>query len=265
LLTASTWVKLAPQAALRQLRQIESKLRDLIQKHGTICVGLLDSENISPVEAARVASKVEKCGAMAILVGGSTAIDQIELDAVVKSVKASVTSPVILFPGNVTGVSPSADAIFFSCLMNSEDPYFITEAQALGALSIRKYNLEAIPMAYIIVGDGGAAGFVGRARGIPPSKPSLGAMYALAAQYFGMRFLYLEAGSGVDGKVSERMITAVRKVYEGTLIVGGGIRNPEDARMAAQAGANIIVIGTMLEDSNFERALSDICSAVSHM
>ena len=128
----------------------------------------------------------------------------------------SVTSPVILFPGNVTGVSPNADAIFFSCLMNSDNPYFITEAQALGALAIKKYNLEAIPMAYLIIGNGGAAGFVGRATGIPPNKPSLAAMYALAAQYFGMRFLYLEAGSGVDSKVPEKMIATVRKVYDET-------------------------------------------------
>ena len=152
------------------LRQTESKLKDLIKSQGTICAGLLDSENISPSEAAQIAARVEKCGAKAILVGGSTAVDQIELEEVVKTIKKSVTSPVILFPGNVTGVSPSADAIFFSCLMNSDNPYFITEAQALGALAIRKYDLEAIPMAYLIVGDGGAAGFIGRAKGIPPEQ-----------------------------------------------------------------------------------------------
>ncbi len=247
------------------MRQIESRLRDLVEKHGTICVGLLDSENIPPPEAAKIAAKVEKCGCKAVLVGGSTAVDQLELDEVVKSVKASVTSPVILFPGNVTGVSPSADAIFFSCLMNSENPYFITEAQALGALAVKKYNLEAIPMAYLIVGEGGAAGFVGRAKGIPPNKPTLAAMYALAAQYFGMRFLYLEAGSGADGRVSEKMISTVRRVYEGTLIVGGGIKGPEEAVSAAKSGADIIVIGTMLENGDFESTLTGICDAVSQV
>lgn len=242
---------------------MESKLKELIQQHKTICVGLIDSENILPGEAAKTAAIVEKCGAGAILVGGSTAIDQIELDNVVKHIKASVTSPVILFPGNVTGVSPSADAIFFSCLMNSDNPYFITQAQALGALAIKKYNLEAMPMAYLIVGEGGAAGFVGRARGIPTNKPSLAAMYALAAQFFGMRFLYLEAGSGADGRVSIEMISAVRKVYEGTLIVGGGIKSAEDAKRVSSAGAEIIVIGSMLESNNFESDFRDICKAVS--
>jgi len=208
--------------------------------------------------------RVEKCGAKAILVGGSTAVDQIELEDVVKRVKKAVTSPVILFPGNVTGVAPSADAIFFSCLMNSDNPYFITQAQALGALAIRKHDIEAIPMAYLIVGDGGAAGFVGNARGIPPHKPGLAAMYALAAQYFGMRFLYLEAGSGADGKVSQATIAAVRKVYEGTLIVGGGITSPEAADLASKAGADVIVVGTMLESGNFEPVLTKICKAISH-
>ncbi len=245
------------------LRQIESRLRDIIKSNGTICVGLLDSENGSPAEAAKIAARVEMCGAKAILVGGSTAVDQIELEDVVKTIKKTVTSPVILFPGNVTGVSPSADAIFFSCLMNSDNPYFITEAQALGALAIRKYNLEAIPMAYLIVGDGGAAGFIGRAKGIPPQKPALAAMYALAAQYFGMRFLYLEAGSGADGKVSSAMIGAVRKVYEGTLIVGGGITSPEAAETASKAGADVIVVGTMLENGDFEPVLKRICNVIS--
>ena len=196
--------------------------------------------------------------------GGSTAVDQIELEDVVKTIKNVVTSPVILFPGNVTGVAPSADAIFFSCLMNSENPYFITEAQALGALAIRKHDIEAIPMAYLIVGDGGAAGFVGNARGIPPHKPGLAAMYALAAQYFGMRFLYLEAGSGADGRVSQAMIAAVRKVYDGTLIVGGGITSPEAAKAASKAGADVIVVGTMLENGNFEPVLTKICKTISH-
>ncbi len=245
------------------LRQVESKLRELIQRHKTICVGLIDSENISPNDVAQLAAKVEKCGTKAILVGGSTAVDQLELDAVVKEIKKNVISPVILFPGNVTGVSPNADAIFFSCLMNSDNPYFITEAQALGALSIKKYDLETLPMAYLIVGEGGTAGFVGRARGIPLNKPSLAVMYALAAQYFGMRFLYLETGSGADGRVSREMISAVRTVFDGTLIVGGGIKTPDDAIRAAEAGADIIVIGTMLETGNFETVLSDICKNVS--
>jgi phosphoglycerol geranylgeranyltransferase len=246
------------------LKQVESKLRTLIQQRKSICVALLDSENITPTNAAVLSKNAESCGVSAILVGGSTAVDQIELNTVVSYIKQHVTIPVILFPGNVTGISPQADAILFSCLMNSDNPYFITQAQALGALAIRKYEIEAIPMAYLIVGEGGAAGFIGRSRGIPSNKPGLAVMYALAAKYFGMRFLYLEAGSGADGRVSPDMITAVRKEYDGILLVGGGIKSPTQAKEASDAGADIIVLGSILEKTGYESVLRDICQTISH-
>ena len=59
--------------------------------------------------------------------------------------------PVILFPGNITGISPAADAILFSSLLNSENPYYITGAQAQGALVVNKYNLEAIQLATLLL------------------------------------------------------------------------------------------------------------------
>jgi phosphoglycerol geranylgeranyltransferase len=211
--------------------KVEQYLRDEIKKHGTICLPLIDSENST--DAAAIARKVEEKGASGILVGGSSAIDQLELAKVVAEIKSKIKIPVILFPGNVTGVSPKADAILFSSLLNSENPYFIT------------------------------AWFVGRARGIPFHKPNLAVMYSLAAQYMGMRFVYLEAGSGASQNVPPEMVAAVRKNYEGTLIVGGGIRTPETAGQVAKAGADVIVIGTMIEkDGNWQDKFSSIVKAI---
>jgi phosphoglycerol geranylgeranyltransferase len=198
-------------------------------------------------------------GASAVLVGGSSAVDQLELTKIVSSIKLEIKIPVILFPGNVTGVSPKADAILFSSLLNSEDPYFITEAQALGALSVKKYNIEPLPTGYLIVGDGTTAWFIGRARAIPFNKHRIAVMYSLAAQYLGMRFLYLEAGSGATENISPKMISAVKECYEGIIIVGGGIRSPKTAREIAKAGADVIVISTMIEkDGGWEDKLSAI-------
>ena len=59
-----------------------------------------------------------------------------------------------------------------------------------------KFGLEPLPTAYLVIGDGTTAWFVGSARGIPFEKPKIAAAYALAAQFLGMRFVYLEAGSG---------------------------------------------------------------------
>ncbi len=241
--------------------KIEEYLKSEIKKHGTICLPLIDSENST--DAAFIAKKVEEMGASGVLVGGSSAIDQLELAQVVSEIKKTIKIPVILFPGNVTGVSPRADAILFSSLLNSEDPYFITGAQALGALAVKKYGIEPLPTAYVIIGEGTAAWFVGRAKGIPFHKPGMAVMYSLAAQYMGMRFLYLEAGSGAAQNVPPEMVAAVRKQYEGFLIVGGGIKNPETAGMIAKAGADAIVVGTMIEkDGDWQAKFSSMIKAM---
>jgi phosphoglycerol geranylgeranyltransferase len=229
-------------------------------KRGTLCFALVDSESLSVGKAVEMAKKAENLGAAVILVGGSSATDQMELDAVVASIKRAVSISVILFPGNVTGISPNADAILFSSLLNSENPYFITQAQALGAVAVKKHNIEAIPMAYLIIGDGSSAWFVGHARGIPFDKPKLAVMYALAAQYMGMRTLYLEAGSGASSNVKPEMVAAVRKNFNGFLIVGGGIRDAKTARSIARAGADAIVIGTAFEKS--EKVLRGIIRGI---
>ena len=231
-------------------------------KHNTLCFVLIDSESLSTNKAAEMAKRAEGAGAAAILVGGSSAVDQIELNIVVGSIKNAVSIPVILFPGNVTGISPKADAILFSCLLNSENPYFITQAQALGALAVKKHKIEAIPMGYLIIGEGSSVWFIGRARGIPFDKPNLAVMYALAAQYMGMRSLYLEAGSGASSHVHPRMVAAVRQNFNGLLIVGGGIRDARTAKEIAKAGADVVVVGTMFEKGS-DKALKDIIKGIT--
>jgi len=246
---------------LAYLKSVENYILNKIKKYGTLCFPLIDSEN--SINVTSIAKRVEELGASAILIGGSSIIDQIELSKIISQIKLSVNIPVILFPGNITGVSPNADAILFMSLLNSENPYFITGAQALGAIGVKKANLEALPTAYLIIGEGTTAWFVGQAKGIPFNKPNLAIMYSLAAQYLGMRFLYLEAGSGANQHISPEMVKSVRKYYEGILIVGGGIRNSEIAKHLAEAGADIIVVVTMIEnDDNWEKKLSEIIKLI---
>ena len=243
------------------MSRVENYINDELKRHKKICFALLDSENFEDI--AGVAKKVESLGASAILVGGSSAIDQLDLDRLVISIKSIISIPVILFPGNVTGVSPNADAILFTSLLNSEDPYFISGAQALGALLVKKYNIEPLPTGYIIIGDNTTAWFIGRAKGIPFEKSNIAVMYSLAAQYLGMRFVYLEAGSGAKKNVSAEMISNVRKYYNGLLIVGGGIKNSSIAKELAEAGADILVVGTLLErDPDWEKKFNDIVMAI---
>ena len=227
---------------------VEEYLLNKIQEDGAIHFALLDPEKFSPESAAKAAGEVESCGTAAIMVGGSTIASTSHLDAVVKAVKKAMKIPVILFPNNITGISKYADAIWFMSLLNSSDPYFITGAQTLGAPIIRKFGLETISLGYVTVGEGGAVSVVGRACPIPHDKPGLAVAHALAAQYFGMRFFYLEAGSGAKRPVPDEMIRMVKSILKIPLIVGGGVRTAEQARNVVDAGADAIVTGTITEE-----------------
>lgn len=244
------------------MQSVETYLKTSRKKKGALLFVLIDSENAGGKSASKLAKEAEKNGASAILVGGSSATDQLSMAETVKNIKKSVKTPIILFPGNVTGVVPGADAILFSSLLNSDNPYFISQAQALGAPNVLKFGLEPLPTAYIIIGEGTTAWHVGSARTIPFDKPSLAAMYALAAQFMGMRFVYLEAGSGAKSNVRPEMVAAVRKRFKGFLIVGGGIRNAHTAGEIVKAGADALVIGTLVERGGSFKTISDIVKTI---
>jgi len=255
------------------LIQIGPVERLLIEKtsKGPVCAALIDPEDFSPKQASLTANEAVQAGASAILVGGSTLANQGRLDSVVKAIKGHRQShmghtkshiPIVLFPGNITGVSRFADAILFSSLLNSTNPYFIIGAQALGSIEVYKSKIESIPMGYLVFGSSSATSFIGQVNSLPYSKPNLAAIYALAAKYLGMRTLYLEAGSGSGEPIPSETIRAVRGIYDGLLIVGGGITTPEAARKAARAGADILVIGNLLQSPGFEKALRKITASI---
>jgi len=243
---------------------IERYLLDKIKADGSIHMTLIDPENVTPGEAAQVAETSRKCGTAAIMVGGSTVSSQSQLDEVVKAIKAAVDVPTILFPGNVNGISRYADAIWFMSMINSQDRFFLVGAQVLGAPYVKRFNIEPIPMGYVIVGDGGTVGKVGKANSIPYSNPQLAADHALAAQYFGMRFVYLEAGSGAAQPVPTELIRQVKSTIDAVLIVGGGIRSKEQALAAVEAGADIIVTGNLTESSECSERILQIIQAIKH-
>ncbi len=208
---------------------------------------LIDPEKTGPEEAEKLGEKLASIGTDAFLVGGSLGVSPRRTSEVVTALKKT-SLPVIIFPGDIGEIVPEADAILFMSLLNSDDPYFIIGAQIKGAPIVKMYGLEPLPTAYIIVGYGGAAGHVGRARPIPWEQREVAAAYALAASMLGMRFIYLEAGSGSPRPVPPEMVAAVKKAApEVFLLVGGGIRSSDAALNVVKAGADAIVTGTVIE------------------
>ncbi|EHP85615.1 geranylgeranylglyceryl/heptaprenylglyceryl phosphate synthase [Methanotorris formicicus] len=223
--------------------KVEKKLNKIIEEEGAVYLVLIDPDEKNVEE---IAEKV-KDYADAIMIGGSIGV--VNLDETTKKIKEITKLPTILFPGNVDGLTPYADAVFFMSLMNSTNPYWIVNAPTLGSLTIKKFGLEPIPMAYLCVEPAKrtAVGFVGGINEIPQRKPEIAAMYCLSAKYFGMRWAYLESGSGAEYPVSNEMIAISKRLSGINIIVGGGIRKPEIAYEKVLSGADAIVTGNLLE------------------
>jgi putative glycerol-1-phosphate prenyltransferase len=71
----------------------------------------------------------------------------------------------------------------------------------------------------------------------------------MAGEMLGLQCLYLDGGSGADKPVSTEMIEAVRNTTDLPLIVGGGLRSADQMEQAYKAGADVLVIGTALEEN----------------
>lgn len=228
-------------------------------KKNKIHFSLIDPDKQSPKIAGSLAKIAENSGTYAIMIGGSTITSQKQVDETVKSIKNSCNLPVILFPSGAKYLSNYADAVFFMSLLNSRNLKYLIREHVKGSFFIKNSKIEPISMGYVIVEPGMTAGRVGEVDLIKRNDIKTAIGYALSAQYFGMDFFYLEAGSGAEKPVPYKMIKEVKKYVDIPLIVGGGIRDYKTARKVVMAGADIIVTGTTLEeDKNLKKTLSAI-------
>lgn len=229
---------------------------------GAVHMTLVDPDKQAPEEAGRIASEAERFGTAAIMVGGSTGVGPDITDRTVDCIKSRVSVPVIAFPSSAGGLSPRFDAVYFLSMLNSMNPRHITGEQAFGALMVREFAIEPIGMGYIVVEPGMRVAEVGEADVVKRKEIRRAVGYALAAEYFGMKLVYLEAGSGAHLPVPPDMIREVRKHLTVPLLVGGGITAGETAATAVRSGADIVVTGTVVEKDGGLEKLSGIIGAV---
>lgn len=222
---------------------ILSKLKSGEKLHFT----LIDPDKVNDIESLRVvAQKMVNAGTDAFLVGGSIGVTPEDAGKISKVLKEHGL-PVIVFPSNLNCLTPEADAVLFMILMNTLEPYYLIQVQVIAAPLVVKYGLEPLPTGYIVVDQGTAVAHVGRVVPIPRDKPEIVAAYAMAAEMLGLKYIYLEAGSGAPEPVPQSFPRMVKKYTKLITIVGGGIRSPEKARALLEAGADIIVTGTIVE------------------
>jgi phosphoglycerol geranylgeranyltransferase len=183
-----------------------------------------------------------------LLVGGSILFNPIDLT--ITTLKLGTHLPVFLFPGNVMQLSDQADGILFLSLISGRNSEFLIGNHVLAAPHLDSSGIEVIPTGYILIENGRSTSveYMSNTRPIPARKPELAVATAMAGEMLGMKTIYLEAGSGADQSVRLEMVSAVRKKISLPLIVGGGINTIEKAEAIYRAGADMIVVGTVLEN-----------------
>lgn len=223
---------------------------------------LIDPDKISREGLISNAAAAEKEGASAILIGGSFLVRD-DFDSAIKAVKDVTDLPVVLFPGSSRQVSGYADGILFLSLLSGRNPQYLIGEQVMAAPVICRLGLESIPTAYLLIESGRmtSAEFVSNTKPLPRDKPQLAVAHAQAAMLFGMKAVYLEAGSGAENSVPPEIVKMVVESVSIPVIVGGGITNPEQGVAVARAGARAIVVGTAVEKSDM-KVLREMAKAI---
>ncbi|MFO7658446.1 MAG: geranylgeranylglyceryl/heptaprenylglyceryl phosphate synthase [Bacteroidales bacterium] len=210
---------------------------------------LIDPDKHDEASVKNLAGLMQESAVDFIFIGGSLVSGRI--DQTVLQLKELTNVPVILFPGNLLQLTDKADAILLLSLISGRNPDYLIGNHVLAAPFLKKRNIEVIPTGYILVSDENRSSveYISNSKPIPPDKTDIATATAIAGEMLGNRLIYLEAGSGARKRVPAGMIAAVKNNISVPLIVGGGIKNPEDVREAYLSGADMVVVGTAIENN----------------
>lgn len=202
-----------------------------------------DEHKLSKLAELSIASQVDM-----IFMGGSLMTHD-HLDESISLVKKLTSIPVILFPGSLMQINAKADAILFLSLISGRNADLLIGKHVIAAPYLRQSNLEILPTGYMLIESGQAttAQYISGTIPIPGDKDDIAVCTAMAGEMLGLKLIYMDAGSGARNPVPPSMIRTVRENINIPLIVGGGIKTPEQAHHACKAGADVVVVGNAIE------------------
>ncbi len=186
-----------------------------------------------------------------LFVGGSLLSDD-NLDDTLKVIKDHCDIPVIIFPGDILQINSRADGILLLSLISGRNADLLIGKHVIAAPYLKKSGLEILPTGYMLIDSGRptTASYMSNSLPIPSDKDEIAVSTAMAGTMLGLRLIYMDGGSGAQNAIPLSMIEKVKKNIQVPLIVGGGIRTPEDASERFRAGADIIVVGNAIETKN---------------
>lgn len=213
---------------------------------------LLDPDKSNLSEIPSISKRIKKLKANYIFVGGSI-VENGMTDIFVEKLKENSDIPIVLFPGDFSQITNTANALLFLSLLSGRNPEYLIEQQIKAVSFLKNSNLEIIPTGYILIDGGTISSVLKVSKTTPISQQNidLAVATAVAGMYKGKQLIYLEAGSGAKIPVNEKIISEVKKNILIPLIVGGGIRTKEQLKKAYNCGADLVVVGTAFEQNIF--------------
>ncbi len=243
--------------------KIYNYLLNRISEKGAAFFILLDPDKIEGTKLKNFIKHCVNAGVDAFLVGGSLLMHG-DLKSFILSIKEITETPVIIFPGALNQIHPEADALLYLSVVSGRNPEHLIGKHVLAAPLIKRCGIEPISTGYMLIESGArtTAEYMSGSQPIPRNKPEIAAATALAAEYMGMKLIYLESGSGAELTVPPKMVKIVSSTVSVPVIVGGGIRNAQTASQMVSAGAKIVVIGNHFEDENNWDLISQFSDAI---
>ena len=227
---------------------------------------LVDPDKLDDKQLAETAVNAQQADVDFIFAGGSLLIND-NLYQSIRVVKDNCNIPVIIFPGNNYQLAGNADAILFLSLISGRNPDMLIGMHVIAAPYIKMSGIETVATGYMLI-DGGkptSVTYMSNSFPIPNDKKDIAACTAMAGEMLGLKIIYMDAGSGADISVPEEMIRFVKDSVDIPLMVGGGIRTPEQLQAKYEAGADIAVIGTRFENKpDGMKAFGEIKNAFNH-
>lgn len=220
---------------------------------------LIDPDKATRQEVTKLAMQASEGLVDYFFVGGSLLMKD-RLDMCLSAVRQHCRVPTVLFPGSALQLSDLADGILLLSLISGRNADLLIGQHVVAAPFLRQSQLEIIPTAYMLI-DGGvptSASYMSNTVPIPRNKKDIAQCTAMAGEMLGLKLIYMDAGSGAKHHIPAETIAAVREVTKAPIIIGGGIRSPEQAAVLAAAGADVIVVGTAIEQHpNLMRDMAD--------